>query len=135
MNLLALLIGILTSLYILYRFKKTGLEKSSWAYALLIASFPLYYFIFALYVQDYQVLSYEILIGLCFFALAYLAYKLKRKLALFLLALLSISHAVYDYFHEALFINEGTPSWWIEFCGSIDIFLGLYLIFLVFKHR
>jgi len=135
MNLIALSVGITSSFYILYRFKKTGLEKSRWAYALFIATYPLYYLCFALYGQDYKTFSYEIIVGLLIIIFAYVGYRLKRRSALFFLGLLSISHALYDYMHEELFINAGTPVWWTEFCGSIDIILGLYLLFLAFKSR
>ncbi len=39
-------------------------------------------------------------------------------------------HAIYDYYHDDLFINPGTPTWWPEFCGSIDIIIGVYIIYL-----
>jgi len=135
MNYLALIIGIVSALFIIYRFRKTRLEKKAWAYPLFVASFPLYYLAFALYAQDYKVLSYEFIFAVFYMGFAFLAYKLKYAYALLLLAVLSLVHGVYDYFHEDIFINEGTPSWWVEFCGSIDIILGLYLLVLYALHK
>ncbi len=31
------------------------------------------------------------------------------------------------------FTNAGTPEWWFEFCGSIDVILGVYLIYFAMK--
>jgi len=135
MNVLALVIGLTISLFIVYRFKKMGLQKSRWAYPILIGSFPLYYFGFALYSRDYKVVFYEFCVGLIFFILAYVSYKIKKTSAFLILGLLSIFHALYDYFHIHLFLNKGTPSWWIEFCGSIDICIGVYLLFLAFNYK
>ncbi len=74
MNPIALSAGIIIALAILIRFKQRGLEKMRWVYPLLLATFPLYYFGFALYALDLEAFFYEVLIGLLFFAIAYFAY-------------------------------------------------------------
>ena len=121
---------MLTVTYIIFRFKKTRLEKTKWAYPLLLGSFPVYYFVFAIYAQDYKALGYELAFGVLFIVAAYFAFKTKRKLSLLVVGIFCILHAAYDLFHDYLFVNTGAPSWWLEFCGSIDIILGFYLIFL-----
>jgi hypothetical protein len=45
-----------------------------------------------------------------------------------MLALGYIAHGVYDVIHHQLFINSGAPLWWPEFCGTVDILIGVYLI-------
>lgn len=135
MNLLAFTIGIALALYAIVRFRGTKLEKKKWVYPALLATFPFYYFVFAIYATDYDALINEILVGLAFIAIAYTAYKLQRIVALIVLAAGYIAHAVYDVVHNHIFINEGTPSWWPEFCGAVDGLIGIYLMYLALSVR
>lgn len=132
MNIYALLIGIITVIFIIWHFKRRKLEKAQMPYPLLLATFPLYYFAFALYASDYHAFYKEMAVSIIFFALAYAAFKSNRTISASLVAFGCISHAVYDIYHNMFFINAGTPSWWLEFCGSIDIILGIYLIYFAF---
>ena len=129
MNFYALISGIIIVTLIIAHFKRSRLEKSQLAYPLLLASFPLYYFVFAIYANDIVALQKEFVVGTVFFALAFIAIKSKIKLSATLVGIGSISHAIYDHYHNILFINPGTPSWWLEFCGSIDLILGVYLFY------
>jgi peptidoglycan/LPS O-acetylase OafA/YrhL len=129
MNIYALTIGIITAILIIWHFKRRKLEKSKLPYPILLATFPLYYFVFALYSSDYVALYKEIGVGFIFLVLALLAIKSNRKASSLLVAIGCIAHGIYDAYHNMLFINNGTPSWWLEFCGSIDIILGIYLIY------
>ena len=142
MNIYALIIGIITAILVICYFKRKGLEKAQLPYPILLASFPLYYFVFALYANDHLALYKEIGISLIFLLLAYLAIKSNRKTSLILVSLGCITHGAYDVYHNILFLNNGTPVWWVEFCGSIDLILGFYLIYFavtvpnkVFKHN
>lgn len=135
MNDIALFIGIVLALVIILRFKIKRLEKKQYPYALLTATFPLYYIGFALFSNDFNALKYESVFAGIFILLDYLSYKQKRKWTLALLGILSIFHAIYDYYHDHLFSNAGTPVWWIEFCASIDLILGSYLLYLFWKIR
>ena len=130
MNYYALIAGILVAVYVMVRFKKTKLEKRKWAYPALLATFPIYYWVFAIYVSNYKILINEIGIGLAFLLVAYIAYRLNGAIGLFLLAAGYILHAGYDVIHNSLFINQGTPVWWPEFCGSVDVLIGAYLLYL-----
>ncbi len=129
MNISALTIGIITAVLIIWHFKKSKLEKAQLTYPILLATFPVYYFVFAIYAGDYLALFKEAGFSLVFFGLAYLAIILKRKASASLVALGYIVHGIYDIYHDKLFINNGTPVWWAEFCGSIDLILGIYLIY------
>jgi hypothetical protein len=130
MNYIAFAIGLITVIYVIFRFKKTKLEKTKWAYPLLLATFPMYYFVFAIYAQDYTALIYEVAIGTLFIGAAYAAYITNKHTAHLLVGLFCILHGFYDLFHNSIFINTGAPVWWVEFCGSIDLVLGCYLIYL-----
>lgn len=133
MNIYALVIGLIIVTYVIVRFKKTRLERTKWAYPIFLASFPLYYVAFSVYGNDISALWKELLVGVLFFSIAYIAFKSQRKISVLLIGIGTILHAFYDYWHDLLFINAGTPDWWIEFCGSIDLILGLYLIYIGLK--
>ncbi len=129
LNLTALVIGIIIAVVVIIRFRKTTLERKVWVYPLLIATFPVYYWVFAVSGSDMQALYKELLVGVIYIVLAYVALKVKRKFGLVVLSAACISHAVYDVFHDSLFTNSGTPIWWPELCGSIDMLIGFYLLY------
>lgn len=133
MNYYALVIGIIIAVYVVIRFRKTKLERKQWVYPAFLATFPIYYWAFAVYASDYGALINEVAIGLGFLTIAYAAYRLKSSLGLMLLAVGYIGHAGYDIVHHSLFHNPGTPIWWPEFCGAVDALIGLYLIYFAFS--
>ena len=135
MNYYALIIGVVIAVYVVIRFKKTKLEKKKWVYPVLLSTFPVYYWVFAIYSSDYGALINELAVSLGFLAIAYAAYKLSNPIGLLLLATGCIAHAGYDVIHNSLFYNSGTPLWWPEFCGAVDGLIGLYLIFLAFSMK
>lgn len=135
MNIFALTIGVITAFLIIWHFNRRKLERARLPYPALLSTFPVYYFVFALYASDYVALYKEIGVGIIFFVLAYIAIKSKRKMSASLVAVGCIAHAIYDSYHNVFFINSGTPAWWLEFCGSIDLILGLYLIYFAITVR
>ena len=135
MNILAFIIGIAVSILVIVHFKKNRLESSKFAYSFLLFTFPFYYFVFAVYGNDYAVIPSEFLGGLLFFSIAILSLRFSDFYKFNFLALGYILHGIYDVTHHMFFINAGTPVWWPEFCGVIDIILGLYLVILAFKLR
>lgn len=130
MNYYAVVVGIVIAVYAVIQFRMANLEKSNWAYPALLATFPIYYWVFAIYASDYDALVFEVAIGIGFLFLAYVAYRLNNFIGLLLLAFGYIGHAVYDSVHGSLFENQGTPLWWPEFCGSVDVLIGVYLAYL-----
>lgn len=133
MNLYALVAGIFLGVFVVLRFKKTRLERKPSAYPLLLATFPAYYCVFAIYASDYDALAMEFLVGITFLLIAYTAYKLNNLVGLLILATGYIIHAVYDVIHESIFSNAGTPLWWPEFCGAVDFLIGVYLLYFAFS--
>jgi len=49
MNIYALIIGIVVALFVVIRFRKTSLERKKWVYPVFLATFPVYYWVFAVY--------------------------------------------------------------------------------------
>ena len=132
MNYTALVIGMVLSFLIINRFQISRLESKSWAYPVLLATFPFYYWVFAVYGADYTALRLELLIGVIFFAIAFSALKFNKFFSTVLLSFGFILHGIYDIFHNYFFLNAGTPGWWPEFCGIIDLIIGGYVAYLGF---
>jgi hypothetical protein len=132
-NTYAIAIGVVIAVIVVLLIKTWGLEETKWAYPVLLAEFPVNYWIFAIYGSDSAALLNELLVGLAFFAVAYIAYKFKSIVTLLLLAAGYVMHAAYDFYHYLLFVNTGVPSWWPEFCASIDVLVGAYIAYLAFS--
>jgi hypothetical protein len=130
MNIYALAIGAVIALVVVLLFKAWGLESTKWAYPVLLATFPVNYWVFAIYGSDSAALLKELLVGLAFLAVAYTAYKFKSFATLLLLAFGYVMHAAYDFSHNRFFVNAGAPTWWPEFCGSVDVLIGAYIAYL-----
>ncbi|MCC2616187.1 hypothetical protein LJ739_08045 [Aestuariibacter halophilus] len=128
MNLFALLCGVIIAAAIVKGLHHCPGERATRLYAALLATFPLYYWAFALYAGDSMVLLDEMVIGIGFFALAYVAITLRKLDGLIILACGFIVHGVYDLIHPTLFVNPGTPLWWPEFCAAVDTAIGVYLL-------
>jgi uncharacterized membrane protein HdeD (DUF308 family) len=135
MNILAIIIGIVISVFVILRFKKNGLEGSKFGYSVLLITFPFYYFVFAVYGDHYEVIPLEFLGGLVFIVMALLSQKYSASYKFNLLGFGFIFHGIYDITHDIFFINAGTPLWWPEFCGVIDFIIGFYLLTLAFRYR
>jgi hypothetical protein len=135
MNVYALAVGVFSAVVVVLLFRAWGLEKTSWAYPILLAEFPVNYWIFAIYGSDSAALLKEFLVGLAFLAVASIAYKVKSFVTLLLLAFGYLIHAAYDFSHNLLFVNAGTPTWWPEFCASVDVLIGAYIAYLAFSFR
>lgn len=133
MNIYALAVGVVIAVVTVLLFKAWGLEEAKWAYPVLLAEFPVNYWIFAIYGSDSAALLNELLVGLAFLAVAYTAYKSKSFVTLLLLAAGYVMHAVYDFYHNLFFVNAGAPTWWPEFCGSVDVLIGAYIAYLAFS--
>lgn len=131
MNLYALLAGFLIAVSVVVGFRKAGFESKKRLYLFALASFPAYYWAFALYGSDYVALLKEVFAGALFLGVAALAYGAKRKTSLLMLSIGYLGHAGYDVTHNFLFFNPGAPDWWPEFCGVVDVSIGLYLVYLL----
>jgi len=135
MNVYALVFGLVLSILVVLWFRARRLERSKWAYPVLLATFPAYYWVFALCASDRTALRYELLVGLAFLAIAYVGNRVRTFATLLLLGIGYIAHGAYDLFHHELFINSGVPTWWPEFCGSVDATIGAYVVYFAFSTR
>lgn len=132
MNIYALAFGLFLAMTVMVIFRSRQLDNSTWAFPIFLATFPAYYWLFALYAFDYTALLYEFIAGSAFLGIAYLAWRIRSFTTWLLLALGYVAHAAYDIYHDALFINSGVPGWWPEFCAAVDVLLGGYIAYLTF---
>lgn len=130
-NIVALLIGIIVAASVIYKIKQSRLMDILWFYPLFLASFPIYYWFFSLYALDFFSLFREVLIGLIFMFIAWLAYKNSGRVALYILAFGFVGHGAYDVLHVILNETPVAPNWWPEFCGAVDVIVGLYMLQLI----
>ena len=116
------------------QFIKKNMEGREWAYPALLASFPFFYFIFALWVNDKNALKNEFLAAIVFFLIVGLYLRYRSAWTEYLLVAGFFLHAAYDVSHDWFLINLGVPSWWGGFCALVDVFIGIYLVFQIKKH-
>lgn len=135
MNIYALAAGIVSAVAVVLLFRASRLEDTRWAYPILLAEFPANYWAFAIYGSDVPALLKEMTVGLAFLAVAYIAYRARGFITLLALAAGYVLHAAYDFSHDLLLINAGMPSWWPEYCASIDVLIGAYLAYLALSFR
>lgn len=121
-------VSFITSFFLI-RFIKHNMRGRDWAYPALLASFPFFYFLFALWINDKNALKNEFIAAVVFFIIVGLYFRYRTLWAEYLLIAGFFLHGIYDLSHDMFFINMGVPSWWGVFCGLIDVFIGLYLIF------
>jgi hypothetical protein len=75
----------------------------------------------------------EIAVSLPFLAVAYIACRVRSFVTLLLLAFGYAMHAAYDLSHNFIFVNAGAPTWWPEFCASVDVLIGAFIAYLAFS--
>ena len=121
--------AIIISLSTIFGCKFAKSENKAWAYPLILSLYPVIYFCFALYANDNEALFNELIFAIPIFFICIISAIKNIKYSAFILAVGYIGHAIYDIIHHQLFINSGTPLWWPEFCGTVDLIIGIYLIF------
>jgi hypothetical protein len=131
-NLSAALIGALLGFIgwrvLIWRPSVTGVYLN----AAMLATFPLYYMLFAAWVAAWDFVALEALAGLPFFLVVAAAVVLAKqtRTALLLLGVGYIGHGLYDFIQPALFQNPGAPFWWPAFCGTVDVVFGVAALWL-----
>jgi len=112
---MGIFIGVLTSLI--------GMDRDRALYPAMLIVIAAYYDLFAVMGGSSNALTLEIAAGVVFVGLAVAGFKT----TLWITAAGIAGHGVFDIFHDYFILNSGVPSFWMGFCSSIDIVLGLYL--------
>jgi uncharacterized membrane protein HdeD (DUF308 family) len=124
--LIPLVVGVLLAVGIAALAKFTRFDEDRSFYSTVLVIIASYYVLFAVMDGSSHALAWELLIAVAFSAVAILG-------ALILPVLVSIgiiAHGLFDLVHDRIIENAGVPSWWPTFCGSIDVVLGLWVLFL-----
>ena len=124
--LIPLVVGVLLAVGIAALAKFTRFDEDRSFYSTVLVIIASYYVLFAVIDGSSHALAWELLIAVAFSAVAILG-------ALILPVLVSIgiiAHGLFDLVYDRIIENAGVPSWWPTFCGSIDVVLGLWVLFL-----
>ena len=133
-NFIALAAGIIVAVVIIFQFNQLESTKIKWIYPLILATLPAYYWIFAIYVVNYDALLKEVLFGTLFIAAALLSFRFSSSFGRLALGAGFVIHALYDIAHVKLSGYSIAPIWWPEFCGAVDMILGFYLLWIHFAN-
>ena len=125
--------GVLVALVTVLGIKLAKNEHNFWSYPLVLASYPMFYFGFAIYAGDNQALVSELMFSIPIYLIVVVCSLSNLRFSGFILSVGYILHGIYDFYHHLFFINQGSPVWWPEFCGTIDILIGVYLLVLSVK--
>jgi hypothetical protein len=124
--LIPVVIGVLLAVGIAALAKFTRFDEDRSFYSTVLVIIASYYVLFAVLDGSGHALAWELVIAAAFSTIAIMG-------ALVLPTLVGIgiiAHGLFDFVHDVFITNSGVPTWWPSFCGSIDVFLGLWVIVL-----
>ena len=101
--------------------------------AVFLITLPVYYMLFGVLAMDGRVILTEFFYGLPYILTGLLAWRMRSKAALLVVAIAWLSHGFYDFYHDILFINPGVFSWYPAFCAIVDVTVVGYLLLLYKK--
>jgi hypothetical protein len=125
-SLLPLVIGVLLAVGVAALAKFTRFDEDRSFYATVLVIIASYYVLFAVLGGSRHALVWELVVAVAFSTAAILG-------ALLLPVLVGIgimAHGLFDLVHDLLIENVDVPSWWPSFCASVDVLLGLWVIFI-----
>jgi hypothetical protein len=101
-----------------------------WLYSLGLLTLPSLYAFFALQASEPAVGVQEMLYGLPFLVagLAFAVVSIRQSAVV--VGAFWILHGLYDLVHSRLLTNPGVPGWYPIWCFSVDVVIGLYLLWL-----
>ena len=102
----------------------TKFDRDRSFYAVVLIVIATYYVLFACMANE--AIIEEVLAASVFLAIAVAGVYFRPLL----LGVGIILHGVFDLFHGAIISNSGVPIWWPAFCASIDVVLGVWVIYL-----
>lgn len=120
---LGIVVGISTSL--------VGMDRDRALYPAILVVVASYYALFAVMGGSNEALIIECAFGFIFVALAFVGFRT----TLWLTAAGLIAHGIFDILRIGLSHNPGVPEYWPGFCSSIDVVMGGYLAWLLYRDR
>lgn len=122
-------IGIALGLAIAAAATFIGFDRDRSFYPTVLTAIAVYYVLFAVMEQSYEVLAFEAIVAGGFLIAAIAGFKLN----LWIIAAALIIHGMFDYSHVWFVENSAVPDWWPGFCLAIDTTLGLWLAAVLIK--
>ena len=122
---LPITIGVLLAVIMAFLARVTNFDRDRSYYAVVLIVIATYYVLFACMAGE-AILA-EIFVASIFSILAIVGvfrWPLLLGVGIFM-------HGIFDLMHGHIISNSGVPSWWPLFCASIDVVLGLWVIYLV----
>jgi len=120
---MGIVIGVLTSLI--------GMDRDRALYPAALIVIAAYYVLFAVMAGSTEAIIAEMTAGVIFVGLAVAGFRS----TLWIAAAGITGHGIFDIFHDYAIINPGVPGFWLGFCSSIDVVLGLYLALMLWRGR
>jgi hypothetical protein len=117
------LIGVVLAAMVCVFAMLSGFDRGRVFYPMLVIVVATYYILFAAMASSIPALMVESLVAGAFLILAVVG----SKKSLWLIVAALVAHGIFDFFHHLLIQNPGVPVWWPGFCGSFDIFAGIFL--------
>lgn len=121
---LPIVVGVLLGVGIAALGKFTRFDQDRSFYFTVLVVIASYYVLFAVMGGSGQALIWELVVAAVFSTVAIVG-------ALFFPRLVGmgiVAHGLFDFVHDGIVENQGVPTWWPGFCGSIDVVLGLWVI-------
>lgn len=120
---LGIAVGVSTTL--------VGMDRDRALYPAILVVVASYYSLFAVMAGSNEALVIETAVGLVFAVTAFASFRT----SLWLAAAGLIGHGIFDIARVGLIDNPGVPAYWPGFCSSIDVVLGAYLGWLIYRDR
>ncbi|MDH5445444.1 MAG: hypothetical protein OEY52_07790 [Gammaproteobacteria bacterium] len=121
------LIGTALGVFVLILARVTRFDTDRSFYPVILIVIAFYYVLFAVMIEEADVIFYELLASVVFSSVAIIS---GMRNLVYVVAAGLILHGVYDLTHNLIFINPGTPSWWQGFCAAFDFVLGVDCLYL-----
>jgi len=122
---LPITIGVILAAVMAFLARITNFDRDRSYYAVVLIVIASYYVLFACIAGEAIVA--EIFVASIFSVLAIVGvfrWPLLLGIGIFM-------HGAFDLVHGHIISNSGVPVWWPAFCASIDIVLGIWVIYLV----
>lgn len=114
--------GVTLAISTLLFTKITGFQRDRSLYPVILLVVASYYILFAVMAGGGVLLAESV--GFAVFAFAA---TIGFRTNLWIVAVALAGHGLFDWFHEYLIENPGTPAWWPMFCMSFDVVAGVFL--------
>ena len=110
-------VGLLLAVAVAALAKFTRFDEDHSFYSTILVIVASYYVLFAVLGGSSQALVWELIIALAFSTVA-IAGALHAPT---LVGVGIVGHGLFDLLHDAIIQDPGVPTWWPNFCASVDV--------------